>query len=221
LIRAIITYTEDLDQIHPLSGQGGNNAIISAAHLANQLKHFTQHNMSSDEASLNWLFREYKRTREPQTRELMQMSHLLQRMEALETPLLRLFELKYVCQMPIEALSGVLARTYTQAVSLNYLPPPPRHCLVPFNEEVALKPRARFKTVTAFWLLVLALVVFGQQTIPWVWKDVVVLSSPTPMILQSSLIAPSASMAYQRAMSLYFNLSLTTVISIMWSSLIQ
>lgn len=78
----------------PLRGLGANNAIISAASFADELRHLNASAEAISESSLQTAFHKYQKTRETSTRGMVKMANLSQLLNALDTPFLKLIQLQ-------------------------------------------------------------------------------------------------------------------------------
>lgn len=138
------------------------------------------------------------------------MASLMQRMEALETPLLKFIQLRIAAKTSIGVFINSLAQWFAPAVRLKYLPLPSRLGLLPFNDEVKIKPKSRPKPANAVWVLMLALLILVHY--PLIHQE----SSTT-----SGLPALENVKKYwgitdgPKRSRLYFNISMTAVTTIM------
>jgi hypothetical protein len=121
-----------------LTGQGGNNAIETAACLMNHLIPALEKSPTGrlGDAEIKSIFESVQTIRAPRVKSLIKKAHDRQRLEAMETPLLRLVA-QYV--VPKVGLSRVIASwipIYCPAISLHHLPIPRRPRAVPYDDEV-------------------------------------------------------------------------------------
>ena len=137
----------DLYQFEPLTGQGGNSAIETAAsftnHLMAALDKCSPQTLSQEEISS--VFNKTQQQREGRVGSLIRAAHSRQRLECLETAKLRFIALYVFPYMPQSSLMKRWIKTYCPAVSLRMFPQPPnRPRTVPFYDEVDenVKPRA-------------------------------------------------------------------------------
>ena len=129
--------TTDLYQFEPLTGQGGNSAIETAASLANHLTAALHKSISQtlSEEETSSVFEKVQQQREGRVWGLVKASHARQRLECLETPTLR-FIVRYVFPyIPKPAMMNRWIQTYCPAVSLRMLPMPSRPRKIPFHDE--------------------------------------------------------------------------------------
>lgn len=132
-------------QFEPISGQGGNNAIETAASLTNYLTSALNANtsrpLSTEEISS--VFEKVQQQRHGRVWDLVKASHARQRLECMETPTLK-FIAKYVLPyIPKHILKAQWIQTYCPAVSLNMLPQPDRPRKIPYHDELLRAPVSR------------------------------------------------------------------------------
>ncbi|KGO65541.1 Monooxygenase, FAD-binding [Penicillium italicum] len=140
-----ITIGDASHKFEPLTGQGGNNAMETAASLTNHLvaalKNCQSDTLSS--AEIFKVFESVQQQREGRAWGLVKASHARQRLECQETPFLR-FMAKYV--LPRFPKYIVLSRwidTYSAAVSLDMLPLPHRPREIAYFDERFRTPSSR------------------------------------------------------------------------------
>ncbi|KAJ5624456.1 hypothetical protein N7510_000765 [Penicillium lagena] len=144
-------------KIHPVTGQGGNNAIVSAAYLANKLKELTSKDAVIEDAELKAAFHEYSRVRRPLVKDTIQVAHLLQRMESFDTPVLKFMEQKVVSRTAADGFLTRFPSGYTAAVPLKYIPLPSHRGSLPFDDEVKMNLEVRAVRSNIFWISLLAI----------------------------------------------------------------
>lgn len=152
------------DQIHPLTGQGGNNAIVSAAYLANKLKELTSKDAVVDDAELQAAFREYSCVRGLQVEQLTKIAHAMQRMESFDTPVLKFLQQKFVSKMAVDGIITRLPPAFTHAGSLKYIPLPSHPGSLPFDDEIKMDLGSRAIRSNIFWISLLAINVLIHRT---------------------------------------------------------
>lgn len=130
-------------QFEPISGQGGNSAIETAAvlvsNLATMLKSKT-HPMHVSTADIDGVFAKTQATRETRAQALVKASHEEQRFAAMETTLLALFG-RYVT--PIISIDERLQPWTTNiegAHKIDVLDVPKRPRAIPYFDELASPP---------------------------------------------------------------------------------
>ncbi|KAJ5995781.1 hypothetical protein N7481_002758 [Penicillium waksmanii] len=141
----IMTTGDAAHKFEPLTGQGGNNAIETAASLANHLvaslKKSDSGNLSTTEIAS--IFEKTQRQREDRTWSLVKQSHARQRMECMETSVLKFVARYVIPYVPKSVLTDRWVDTYASGVSLNMLPAPERDHTIPFYDELLRAPSAR------------------------------------------------------------------------------
>ena len=146
-------------KVNPLSGQGGNNAIVSAASLADELKELLDRSDEiPDEGSLQNAFRNYQESREDQTRDIAAMANLTQRMETLDSPILKYIQLHLVPKLGSADIVNSMSPWYTSSVRLRYLPLASRQGILASEYEVKIKAKKRSALANVIWILMLTLV---------------------------------------------------------------
>ncbi|KAK4861003.1 hypothetical protein LT330_004734 [Penicillium expansum] len=141
----IITIGDASHKFEPLTGQGGNNAMETAASLTNHLvaalKNCQSDTLSS--ADISKVFESVQQQREDRAWGLVKAAHARQRLECLETPLLK-FMVKYVVpRFPKSVILGKWINTYAPAVSLDMLPLPHRPREIAYFDERFRTPSSR------------------------------------------------------------------------------
>ncbi|CAG8112183.1 unnamed protein product [Penicillium olsonii] len=133
----IMTIGDASHKFEPLTGQGGNNAIETSASLTNHLvaalKGCKTGSLSTEEISK--IFQSVQDHREERVSGLIKASHTRQRLDCMETPLLKFlanFVLPYV---PRSILMARWIHTYSPGVSLNMLPMPHKPRDVAYFDE--------------------------------------------------------------------------------------
>ncbi|KAI9926177.1 hypothetical protein MW887_004640 [Aspergillus wentii] len=141
----IMTIGDSSHKFHPLTGQGGNNCIETAASLTNHLiaalKKSPYHSLSTAETSS--IFEKVQRQREDRVSGLIKDCHARQRLEALETPLMKLIAKYVLPYMSHQTVQQGLSKAYCPSVSLDMLPMPNRPRSIPYHDELLRKPTTR------------------------------------------------------------------------------
>ncbi|KAJ5178398.1 uncharacterized protein N7500_001097 [Penicillium coprophilum] len=131
-------------KFEPLTGQGGNNAIETAASLTNHLvaalKNCQSGTLSS--AEITKVFESVQKQREDRAWGLIRACHNRQRLECMETPVLKFMAKHVVPHFPKSLVLNKWIDTYAPAVSLNMLPLPHRPREIAYFDE-------RFRTPTS------------------------------------------------------------------------
>jgi hypothetical protein len=128
-----------------LTGQGGNSAIETAAALTNNLvaalQGSSERQLSTIEISE--LFAHVQREREDRVSSLVIDAHMRQRVECMDSPLLKYAVKFLVPYYPQWLVMYRWAQTFSPAPALKMLPQPGRKHAVPFYDELLRFPRAR------------------------------------------------------------------------------
>ncbi|KAJ5841870.1 hypothetical protein N7534_011700 [Penicillium rubens] len=132
-------------KFEPLTGQGGNNAMETAASLTNHLVAALRNCQSGtlSSADITKVFENVQQQREKRAWGLVKASHARQRLDCLETPFMK-FMARYV--LPRFPKSVVLSKwidTYSPAVSLDMLPLPHRPREIAYFDERFRVPSSR------------------------------------------------------------------------------
>lgn len=140
------------NQIHPITGQGGNQAIISSAYLANKLDELNGVDPAPDNQAIEKAFMDYQNVRGSQAKASIKAARFLQWTGSLETPISAFLQRHVVSKISTEGMLVRFAQATTSAVPLKYMPMPSRKGTIPWNDEIALKPQARSAIATIFWV---------------------------------------------------------------------
>lgn len=128
-----------------MTGQGGNSAIETAASLTNNLVAALQRgsgrHLSTGEIS--GLFADVQREREDRVSSLVKDAHARQRVECMDSPLLKHVVKYLVPYYPEWLVMYRWTQTFSAAPSLKMFPQPNRKHAVPFYDELLRFPRAR------------------------------------------------------------------------------
>lgn len=134
----IMTIGDSCHKFEPLSGQGGNNAIETAASLTNflvdALRGARPGHLSDQE--VKDVFESVQRLRSPRVSRLVKESHRRQRLEAMETPLLRAVATYLVPWIGRSTVFNRWIQAYCSAVSLHTPPIPERPRQIPYDDEL-------------------------------------------------------------------------------------
>ncbi|GKZ28975.1 hypothetical protein AbraIFM66950_002222 [Aspergillus brasiliensis] len=143
----IITIGDACHKVLPITAQGGNQALESAAAVVNGLMAALSPASGSgplSQSEVKSMFERVQEIREPRTFDIIETTHKRQQLDAMETPELKKFMLtKYASLMP-GALWKRWTETFIPAVSLNMLDLPARPKSIPFEDE-ALRNKGRNK----------------------------------------------------------------------------
>ncbi|UDD62521.1 hypothetical protein AFCA_009834 [Aspergillus flavus] len=141
----IMTIGDSCHKFEPLTGQGGNSAIETAAALTNHLMAALRSNFcqSLSTVDISSVFEKVQRQREERTWSLVRAAHARQRLECLETPLLKLIARFVTPYYPLQLLKEHWIATYSAAVSLDMIAIPRRPREIPFYDELFRVPATR------------------------------------------------------------------------------
>lgn len=182
---------------------------MCATVLANELKDATAQDGNANEASLEAALRNYQKARQSQSLTVVDLAHKIQKMEALETPVTKFIQLSLMKRAPIEMLGNAFGQWFAPAEHLKHLPLPSRRGLMPFTDEVKVKPQRRPNIITMLFALFLAAIVLLLY--PYIQKgQEIPISTPE----ESSLIAKMTGLDRSRGIQLYYNMSITVITAI-------
>ncbi|PSN75601.1 FAD binding domain-containing protein [Corynespora cassiicola Philippines] len=139
--KRIMTIGDAAHKFEPISGQGGNSAIETAAVLVNNLmRSLEAHPEGLSEADCEEVFSETQKKRSPRAWELVKTANGQQTFEAMETPFLEIFA-KYVFKhLPVDSRFAPWTKSLEGGHRLDMLSVPKRRRYVPFPDELATKP---------------------------------------------------------------------------------
>ncbi|KAJ5686680.1 hypothetical protein N7536_009299 [Penicillium majusculum] len=141
----IITIGDACHKFEPLTGQGGNNAMETAASLTNHLvaalKNCQTSTLSS--AHISKVFESVQQQREKRAGELVKASHAQQRLECQETPLLKFIGRYVMPRLPKSVVLGKWIDSYSPGVSLDMLPLPHKPREIAYFDERFRTPSSR------------------------------------------------------------------------------
>lgn len=135
-------------EVHPLSGQGGNSAIESAAALVNFLTRAQKQKPHLSGADIQHVFQQVQTLRQSRAEKLMRIAHMRQRLEAMETPYLKFTALHVLPRFGSEVVFQRFYDTVAPAGKLDNLPVPKRPRRAPFEDELPARPRPRGAEMT-------------------------------------------------------------------------
>ncbi|KAJ5137381.1 uncharacterized protein N7443_010326 [Penicillium atrosanguineum] len=188
-------------KVNPLSGLGGNNAFVSAASLADELKELLDRSDETpDEESLQNAFRNYQESRENPTRDNVAMANFKQRMEVLDNPILSYLQLRRIPKLDSAEIVNSMSPLLTSSIRLKHLPLASRQGILAYEHEVKIKARKRSTLANVIWILMLTLVMLVHYPLQ---KQ----SSPNKPVSQSSL----GSLAGPPLALLHFHASVSVV----------
>jgi FAD binding domain len=133
-------------KVHPIIGQGANQAIESAACLADLIHSIRS---TTDSATIHAAFSEYYITRHPRALSVMNAGRFSQCVDSLDTWWFKLFAFHVGTKTPIQ--NGFLpsfASGMLPAVSVRGLPQPDHGGNMPYEDQLRIKPSPRLKSAT-------------------------------------------------------------------------
>ncbi|KAH8690634.1 hypothetical protein BGW36DRAFT_411451 [Talaromyces proteolyticus] len=141
----IMTIGDASHKFEPVTGQGGNSAIETAAaltnHLVSGLGECTSASLTTKEVES--IFQKVQVQREARTQSILKDAHARQRFECLETWSLRVFARYVFPYIPKQMLWDSLYNIFCPAVSLRMLPQPKRQRSEPYFDELFRTPSSR------------------------------------------------------------------------------
>ncbi|KAF4540041.1 FAD binding domain containing protein [Lasiodiplodia theobromae] len=139
--RRIMTIGDAAHKFEPISGQGGNSAIETAAALVNNLTSMMKSRPEGlADADFDKVFSETQTTRTPRVWELVNASHQQQMVEAMETRLLEFMAKYYIPHATIDTRLASWCKSIEGGRRLDMLDMPKRPHYVPYPEELASTP---------------------------------------------------------------------------------
>lgn len=150
-----------------MSGQGGASALESAAYLANQLKELTGNGKVPADEQIQAAFADFEQNRGSRTKGLMNDGHTLARLESLDNVFLKFLMLHLISRISKGYLQSMLAEACTPGVSLKYLPLASKRGIVPYEDEVDIRPQKREVYSTIIWTSIFTLIGLVQLAPFW------------------------------------------------------
>lgn len=151
--------------MNPLTGQGGNSAIEDAAMLGDLLKEALDRSPQPPNELIRAQFTQFQEERRYRTKLLADGAHSLQRLEALENPVLEFVALKIASKQGLDKVAPMFATMYSPGHILKYLPRLSQEGVVARDSDVIAKPRQRSYSSTAVWtILTLIVACFSVNT---------------------------------------------------------
>ncbi|RAK97686.1 FAD-dependent oxidoreductase [Aspergillus ibericus CBS 121593] len=134
----MVTIGDACHKVLPITAQGGNQAIESAAALVNGLMTVLSQGPSGplSELEIKSMFDQVQNLRVPRTAKIVEGTHLRQQMDAMETPELKAFLLNEYPKLNPGATWSRWEGMFAAAVSLKRLAIPVRPKTSPFLDEI-------------------------------------------------------------------------------------
>ncbi|PVH90855.1 FAD/NAD(P)-binding domain-containing protein [Periconia macrospinosa] len=143
----MMTMGDASHKFEPISGQGGNTAIETAAALTNRLVKALKSSSSGSghlsDSEIFSVFEDVQNLRSPRAWQLVRASHQQQRFEAMETPLLKFIAQNLVPVFGQDKMFRKWVDAYLSAIKLDMLEVPDRPREIPYDDELLRKPRGR------------------------------------------------------------------------------
>ncbi|EKG09674.1 Monooxygenase FAD-binding protein [Macrophomina phaseolina MS6] len=130
-------------KFNPISGQGGNSAIETAAVLATNVAQMVKAQSdggSPSDADITVAFQKTQETRRDRVANMVEAGHKQQSLSALETPIAEILGTKIAPRMGLEGSLSMFADNILPAERLPMLPMPKRPRFEPFQDELPAKP---------------------------------------------------------------------------------
>ncbi|KAL0253203.1 hypothetical protein SLS55_010175 [Diplodia seriata] len=137
----IITIGDAAHKFEPISGQGGNNAIETAAALTNALQTALEsHPHGLKESDISSAFEQTQRLRTSRSTQLVSEAHIQQRIEAMENPFFGWLACSVLPKLHLETHLRRWTDPAVPAVRFNGLSVPKRGRFVPYEDELPHRP---------------------------------------------------------------------------------
>lgn len=107
------------------------------------------------QASIEKLFSDYQQNRGPISKTLSENAHIMQRMEALETPFLKFFQLNVMRFLPLKFIRKRLLTSFNSGLLLKRLPPPSRSGTVQIGPHTQKAHPGPLSFLVKLWVLFL------------------------------------------------------------------
>ncbi|KAF2138917.1 uncharacterized protein K452DRAFT_320584 [Aplosporella prunicola CBS 121167] len=139
--KRIVTIGDSAHKFQPISGQGGNNAVETAAAVVNGLVNGMKNNPGGlSDAEIHSIFSHAQELRQDRVWSLIRASHAQQRLEAMETPLLGLMATYLVPRLHLESIIDRFVTGSVPATRLTVLPMRKFPHFVPYEDELPSEP---------------------------------------------------------------------------------
>jgi hypothetical protein len=124
-------------QFVPITGQGGNSAIETAAALTNNLVQLLHQSPTRPSLSeISRVFETVQTLRMPRVQKLIKQAHQRQQREALAGPEIKTILADRVSRITLDTVYRDWSGMYSPGVSLDMLDVPVRPRTVPFDDEI-------------------------------------------------------------------------------------
>ncbi|CAG8237917.1 unnamed protein product [Penicillium salamii] len=153
--KRIVLVGDSWHKINPITGQGGNTAISGAAYLTDGLMDLLEREKRPTRASIEKLFSDYQQNRGLISKTLSENAHIMQRIEALETPFLKFFQLNVMRFLPLKFFRKRLLTSFNSGLLLKRLPPPSRSGTVQVGPHTQKGDSSPLSFLVKLWILFL------------------------------------------------------------------
>ncbi|KAE8340690.1 hypothetical protein BDV24DRAFT_133634 [Aspergillus arachidicola] len=135
----MITLGDASHKPHPLTGQGANCCLETAACFTNglvKLLHSTPPETRVSDSEITNMFEAVQQTRQPRVRWLIEAAHKRQKLVAMDTPELKSYVAAKIPSLPIKVVHSEWLKIFPPAVSLDMVPLPARPHKIPYHDEL-------------------------------------------------------------------------------------
>lgn len=133
-------------QPHPLTGQGANCCLETAACFTNGLVKLLRSTPSEtpvSEGDISSMFDTVQQTRQPRVRFLIEAAHKRQKLVAMDTPEHKSYVATKIPSLPIKVVHSEWLKIFPPAVSLDMVPLPARPHKIPYHDELGAQDNKR------------------------------------------------------------------------------
>ncbi|KAJ5701737.1 hypothetical protein N7488_009285 [Penicillium malachiteum] len=160
-----ITIGDAAHKLEPLTGQGGNSAIETAAALTNNIvaamKLCPLQEISTEDVTS--LLENTQSQREERMQSLLKAAHKRQRLDCMESPLLKFIANFVFPFVPEKTITSAWIPTYAPGTSLNMIPIPNKPRTIPYYDELLRAPSSRGKIGYLLYAVFLAMAFIGYK----------------------------------------------------------
>jgi hypothetical protein len=116
-------------------------------------------------------FSEYEKTRGPRNEVLLKTAHASQQLEGLEDAYNKFMNLQVFSRVGLERVLPLFSEACVPAACLEYIPPPNPRSILPYEDEVNIKPGARSEIVAKTSIFLALLATFISAIIAWLKSE--------------------------------------------------
>lgn len=142
----MITLGDASHKPHPLTGQGANCCLETAACFTNGLVKLLRSTPSEtpvSEGDISNMFDTVQQTRQPRVRFLIEAAHKRQKLVAMDTPEHKSYVATKIPSLPIKVVHSEWLKIFPPAVSLDMVPLPARPHKIPYHDELGAQDNKR------------------------------------------------------------------------------